>query len=118
MSESIAQERPRYDEIFRREAVNHWLSSGKPAFVVAQELGIRLHQLYVWRKRYGGPAAVGGRAAAGPSHAKTPSIDQLQAELAAAQREIRHLREQRDILKKTLGIVSQPQPGDTNGSTR
>jgi transposase-like protein len=117
MSESIAPERSRYDENFRREAVNHWLCSGKPAYVVAQELGIRLHQLYVWRKRYG-PAAVGGRAAAGPPHAKAPSIDQLQAELAAAQREIRHLREQRDILKKTLGIVSQPQPGDTNGSTR
>jgi transposase-like protein len=61
MSESIAQERPRYDETFQREAVNHWLSSGKPAYVVAQELGIRLHQLYVWRKRYG-PAAPGGRA--------------------------------------------------------
>ena len=117
MNESIAQERPRYDETFRREAVNHWLSSGKPAYVVAQELGIRLHQLYVWRKRYGA-AAVGGKAAAPPPHAKAPSIEQLQAELSAAQREIRHLREQRDILKKTLGIVSQPQLGDTNGSTR
>jgi transposase len=108
-------ERPQFNETFRKEAVTHWISSGRPAHIVAEELGIRPHLLYSWRKRYAPPAAAGGRAAAGG--AKPPSPAQLEAELAAAQREIRHLREQRDILKKTLGIVSQPLPGDTNSFT-
>jgi hypothetical protein len=33
-------------------------------------------------------------------------------------RENRHLREQRDILKKTLGILSEPSTNATNGSPR
>ena len=107
-------QRPQFNETFRKEAVNHWLNSGKPAHIVAQELGIRAHLLYAWRKRYAPPAAAGGKAAAGG--AKPHSMAQLEAELAAAQREIRHLREQRDILKKTLSIVSPCLPNDTNGS--
>jgi hypothetical protein len=42
----------------------------------------------------------------------------LQARLDAAERENRHLREQRDILKKTLGILSETPMSATNGSTR
>jgi hypothetical protein len=49
--------------------------------------------------------------------AKPGSVADLQGQLNAAQREIRHLREQRDILKKTLGILSEPSPNAMNGST-
>jgi hypothetical protein len=42
----------------------------------------------------------------------------LQFQLEAAMRENRHLREQRDILKKTLGILSEPSLSGTNGLTR
>jgi hypothetical protein len=42
----------------------------------------------------------------------------LQGQLDAALRENRRLREQRDILKKTLGILSEPPLNATNGSTR
>ena len=116
MNESSGLQRPQFNETFRKEAVQHWINSGKPAHIVAQELGIRPHLLYAWRKRSAPPpAAAGGRAPVGG--AKPHSVAQLEAELASAQREIRHLREQRDILKKTLGIVSQPLLGDTNSST-
>ena len=114
MNDSNGPHRPQFNETFRKEAVAHWLNSGKPAHIIAQELGIRPHLLYAWRKRYAPPAADGGRAAAGG--AKPLSAAQLEIELAAAQREIRRLREQRDILKKTLSIVSPPLPSDTNGS--
>ena len=50
--------------------------------------------------------------------AKPGSLADLQGQLDSAQREIRHLREQRDILKKTLGILSEPPASATNGSTR
>ncbi len=49
---------------------------------------------------------------------KRPAAADLEAELDAARREIRHLKEQRDILKKTLGILSEPPPNASNGFTR
>ena len=50
--------------------------------------------------------------------AKPGSYADLQGQLDAALRENRHLREQRDILKKTLGILSEPSPNGLKGSTR
>lgn len=103
----------KFDETFKREAVANWLSSGKSARVIAEELGIKPDRLYTWKKPFG-PVDAGGRAAAGP---KAGGGD-LASQLEAARREIRHLREQRDILKKTLGILSEPSLNATNGSMR
>jgi transposase-like protein len=103
--------RRRFDETFKREAVQNWLASGKSAAVVGEELGITANLLYAWRKLV--PAAVGGRAAAKPG-----SVADLQGQLDASQREVRHLREQCTILKKTLGILSEPPCNGMNGSTR
>jgi hypothetical protein len=50
--------------------------------------------------------------------AKAGSVADLQSQLEAAQRELRHVREQCIILKKTLGILSEPPPNGMNGSTR
>ena len=106
--------RQKFDPTFKREAVNNWLTSGKSASVVAVELGILSNRLYAWRKRFA-PVDAGGKAAAG---AKPASAADLQTQLEAARREIRHLTEQRDILKKTLGILSEPSLTATNGFTR
>jgi len=114
IKETSAPSRRKYDATFKREAVNNWLSSGKSAEVIAQELGLSPERLYAWRKRFGS-ADAGGRAAAGP---KPGSCADLQSQLDAALRENRYLREQRDILKKTLGILSEPSMNATNGSTR
>lgn len=104
----------KFDESFKRETVNHWLTSGKSAEVIAKELDLNANLLYAWKKRFA-PADAGGRAAAG---AKPATLAEAQVQLEAAQREIRHLREQRDILKKTLGIISETPLSATNGSTR
>jgi transposase-like protein len=104
----------KFDKTFKREAVANWLSSGKSATAIGEELGISPDRLYTWRKPFG-PADAGGRAAAGP---KPGGGGDLASQLEAARREIRHLREQRDILKKTLGILSEPSSSATNGSTR
>jgi transposase-like protein len=114
IKENPVKTRRKFDPTFKREAVHNWLSSGKSAEVVALELGLHADRLYSWRKRFA-PADAGGRAAAG---AKPGSLADLQARLDAAQRENRHLREQRDILKKTLGILSEPPMNATNGSAR
>ena len=94
--------RRKFDLNFKREAVALWQNSGKSAQEIAQQLGVREGQLYEW-KRTLRPAAPAG---------------DLQAENEALRKENAQLRQQRDILKKTLGIISEPLKNATNGSTR
>jgi transposase-like protein len=108
MKQGSVKVRRKFDETFKGQAVQNWLASGKSAEVVGEELGLNANLLYAWKKRFG-PADAG---------AKPGSLADLQAQLEAARRENRHLREQRDILKKTLGILSEPSSNATNGSTR
>src|SRR5438128_9125439 len=111
MKQTSVRERRKFDGTFKREAVQNWLHSGKSAAVVGEELGINSNLLYAWRKLV--PAVAGGRATA----AKPGSVADLQGQLDAAQRELRHVREQCTILKKTLGILSEPSSNAMNGST-
>ena len=106
MKPTPVKARRKFDETFKREAVQNWLHSGKSAEVVAQELGLRSSLLYAWKNRLA-PADAGGRAAAG---ARPGSLADLQGQLEAALRENRHLREQRDILKKRWAFSPNHQP--------
>jgi len=103
--------RRQFDKAFKQEAVNNWLASGKSAAVIAQELGINPERLYAWRRDFAPPDIEGSNSAG----AKPKSLTAVQSQLDAALREIRHLREQRDILKKTLGIISEPLSNATRG---
>jgi transposase len=114
MNSTPVKTRRKFDETFKREAVQNWLNSGKSAEVIAQELGLRANRLYAWKKCFA-PADAGGRAAAG---AKPGSPADLQGQLDAARRELARVREQRDILKKTLGILSEPSTNAMPGLTR
>ena len=109
MKQTPVPERRRFDDAFKREAVLNWLQSGKSATVVGEELGIKANRLYAWRKLV--PTGAGERAPA----AKPGSVADLQSQLDAAQRELRHVREQCVILKKTLGILSEPPANVMNG---
>ena len=51
--------RRKYNGNFKREAVMHWLTSGKSAETVSRELGITAERLYVWKQRYRPPTEVG-----------------------------------------------------------
>jgi transposase-like protein len=112
MKQTSVPERRKFDETFKREAVLNWLQSGKSAPVVGEELGITAHLLYAWRNLV--PADAGSRAAA----AKPGSVADLQGQLDASQRENRHWREQCQILKKTLAILSEPSSNGMNGFAR
>jgi transposase-like protein len=96
------KERRKYNGAFKREAVEHWLKSGKSAEVIGQELGIEAERLYAWRQRFRPPT-------------EAEAVD-LKAQLEATRLELARVTEQRDILKKTLGIISEPPPKNTSGS--
>ena len=109
----LPKPRRSFDETFKREALQNWLASGKSAEVVAQELGVTSSRLYAWKQRFAPAGASEAQAGA-----KRCSAADLQTQLDEARREIRHLREQRDILKKTLGILSEPPSNALPASTR
>ena len=96
-----APQTKRYDEVFKRQAVEHWIKSGRPGTQIAAELGLSYPSLKEWKRRYYGDA--------------TPVRADLEAENRALKAELARVREQRDILKKTLGILSEPSKSATNG---
>ena len=92
----------RYDENFKRQAVEHWIKSGQRGTRIAAELGISYPSLNDWKRRYAGSAMPGGA--------------DLVAENRALKAELARVREQRDILKKTLGIFAEPAKNATGES--
>jgi transposase len=95
--------RRKFDATFKREAVALWLKSGKAAREIGEQLGITQEHLYEWQKEYGPPTAA--------------TEAQREEELARLRRENAFLREERDILKKTLGIISEPPRSASHAST-
>jgi transposase len=84
----------RYDENFKRSAVELLLQGGKSVQQIAAELGISDQSLKQWKKKL--PATGLGQR----------STLQLEEENRRLKRELQHVSRQRDILKKTLGILS------------
>ena len=94
------REAKRYDQQFKRSVVEHWLSSGQSGTKVAKDFGVNVWNLRDWKRQYG-PGAKG-------------VDDPVPESPAEMKREIQHLRQelartihQREILKKTLGIISE-----------
>jgi transposase len=92
----------RYDAAFKVQAVRLWKSSGRAAERVAQELGVSVFDLYRWRKeqiKNPPPPGVG---------APPRTMAGLEAENDRLRQEVARLTEQREILKKAAGILSEP----------
>ncbi|MCK6382712.1 MAG: transposase [Leptospiraceae bacterium] len=87
--------RVRYDEEFKRNAVDLWIKSGKSVRVIAADLGVADVTLYEWRKKY---LAEDG-----------PLRQNLREENERLRREVHELRQERDILKKSVAIFLKPQ---------
>ena len=89
----VAPQTKRYDEAFKRQAVESWIKTGQPGTQIAAELGVSYPSLKDWKRRYWGDA--------------TPQRADLESENRALKAELARVREQRDILKKTVGIFSE-----------
>ena len=87
--------RRRYDEEFKRNAVELLERGERSAVQLGRELGVSDRSLGKWKRQYGPRAA----ARSGPG-ADQSRIAELERELAAVSR-------QRDILRKALAILRQ-----------
>ena len=97
-----APQTKRYDEAFKRQAVENWMRSGKSGTQIARELGLSYPSLKEWKRRYHGDAL--------------PVRADLEAENRALKAELIRVREQREILKKSLGILTEPLKSATTTS--
>jgi len=89
-----------YTEEFKRSVVDHWRTSGKTAMQVAREFGVNVWNLRDWKRQYG-PIA---RPVDAPMP-KTP--EEMTREIQQLRKELARMTMQRDILKKTMGILSE-----------
>ena len=99
----------RYDETFKQRVLEHWRSTGKSAAEVATSFGVSAYTLYMWRKK------MGALPAGGAGNGARPTMEELEKENCILRRELADMREQRDILKKVTGILSENPLRATNG---
>lgn len=92
----MTKQRKRYTEEFKREALQLWQASEKSAAEIEHDLGITNGMLYHWKKELKQKA----QAAADGSAAET-------AELRRLKKELELVKQERDILKKAVGIFSR-----------
>ena len=86
-----------YSEEYKREALRLLEESGRRVSEVARELGISDDILRYWQKTLGG----------GVEEAQSDSALSSQEEIRRLKRENARLREDKEILKKVLAIVSE-----------
>jgi transposase-like protein len=99
-----AAPRRKYDETYKRHAVELTLHGDRTVKTVAKELGIPAWQLYDWRKLYA-PRPGGG----GPAPL---TLEEAVKENARLRAELIRMRERETALKKSLGILSEtPESG-------
>ena len=96
-----ARDSASYTEQYKQEALELWRASGRSAAKVASELGIRPPLLYRWARLE--RIANTSRAVRQPER----SVAVLEAEIRRLRSENAKLLEQREILKKSLGILSE-----------
>lgn len=98
MRESVKEKKvqKRYDEEFKRQAVELAIHSGKTQAQIARELGVSEYSLTLWKKDYLG-------------HLKPAQVDgeQMLEKIRQLQKENEYLKRQREILKKAMSILGE-----------
>lgn len=96
---SGATPRRKYDETYKRHAVELTLYGDRTVKTVAKELGIPGWQLYEWRKLYAPRPGDGGPAPL--------TLEEAMKENGRLRGELIRMREREEALKKSLGILSE-----------
>lgn len=93
--------RKNYGKEFKESAVLEVIERGVPASQVARDLGVNENMLRKWKKQYEeqGPRSFPGNG--------RQNLSETEAELVQLRKELAQVTEERDILKKAVGIFSQ-----------
>ncbi|QQO71300.1 IS3 family transposase [Morganella morganii] len=83
----------RYPEEFKIEAVKQVVDRGYSVSSVATRLDITTHSLYAWIKKYG------------PDSSTHKEQSDAQAEIRRLQKELKRVTDERDIFKKSRGVL-------------
>jgi transposase len=102
-----------YTKEYKQQALELWRASGRSAAKVAAELGIRPPLLYRWARTERPPAN-----SSPPGQKRLRSVEELEAEIRRLRAENTKLLEQREVLKKSLGILSEVPPSGMPESRR
>ena len=108
----------KFDDAFRRRAVEMVLEEGRSVAQVAQELGVSQYSIYEWKRKFFPMSR-------GEGESERTSAEPATAEEVAALRrlvreqahQIDYLTQQREVLKKSLGIVCE-NPNNATGPSR
>jgi transposase len=99
-----ATPRRKFDETYKRHAVELTLQSDRTVTAVAKELGLPPWQLYEWRKIFAPRPGEGGPA--------PQTLEDAGKEIGRLRAELIRMRERETVLKKSLGILSEtPESG-------
>lgn len=101
---SGATPRRKFDETYKRHAVELTLHGDRSVKTVAKELGLPAWALYEWRKFYAPRPGDSGLA--------PETLEEAEKEIGRLRAEIIRMRERESVLKKSLGILSEtPESG-------
>ena len=92
--------RSKFTQEFKKEAVELLRSSGKTSLQISKDLGINRDNLLRWNRELEDEERKTGTVTINPE-----DID----EIKRLKKEMAILKQERDILKKALGIFSKPQ---------
>ena len=90
----------RYSKEFKQEALKLLSCGEKPASEIARELGIRRNLLYKWKDQL---EQQGIRAFGGSGRPKEEAL----SEVSRLRKELREVKEERDILKKAAAYFAK-----------
>jgi len=85
----------RYTEEFKVAAVKQVIDRGHPAAEVAERLGVSVHSIYAWIKRYGVPDM------------ERKANDAQAEEMRRLKAELKRVTEERDILRKVAAYFAK-----------
>jgi transposase len=106
------REKSHYSTEYKEEALALWRNSGRSAAKVAAELGIRPPLLYRWAR------LERVKVKQAPREKSPNGLKELEAENRRLREENAKLVEQREVLKKSLGILCEPPHRDMPGSSK
>jgi len=82
-----------FSDEFKRDAVAQITERGYPVAEVSKRLGVSLHSLYAWKKKFSKPSGSG-------------DVDQA-TEIRRLKKELARVTEERDILKKATAYFAK-----------